>query len=160
MGLKLAGVMLIIMISMGGIGYWYYTDTQEKMAILNQNNAKLEQATNLQKETIKNLEGDIQLAQSLAESLQNQVKEFKKQIDDERTKFNKVSKLLGSRDIGKMAASKPDSIQKILNKGTMEKLRCFEIATGAKLTEKENNATKPSQLNNSCPSIANPNRVQ
>ena len=34
MGLKLAGIMLILMMAMGGLGYWYYNDTQEKMSIL------------------------------------------------------------------------------------------------------------------------------
>ena len=44
MGLKLALMMLVIMGVLGGLGYWYYQDTQERMAILNENNAKLEQA--------------------------------------------------------------------------------------------------------------------
>ena len=40
MGLKLAGIMFLIMALMGGLGYWYYNDTQEKMAILVANEAK------------------------------------------------------------------------------------------------------------------------
>ena len=35
MGLKLALIMLVIMGVLGGLGYWYYQDTQERMAILN-----------------------------------------------------------------------------------------------------------------------------
>jgi len=160
MGLKLAGVMMILMLAMGGVVYWYYNDTQEKMAILHQNNAKLEQATKLQNETIKQLEGDVELAASIASGLQANVLELKKNIDAERNKFNKQSKLLGSRDIGKMAVSKARPIEKIINRGTIDKMRCFEIISGSKLTEKEINAQKPSQLNRSCPGIANPNRVQ
>ena len=45
MGFKLALIMLVVMGIVGGIGYWYYQDTQERMAILNANAAKLEQAT-------------------------------------------------------------------------------------------------------------------
>ena len=82
MGLKLAGVMLILMVAMGGLGYWYYNDTQEKMAILHQNNAKLEQATKLQNETIKQLEGDVELAASIASGLQENVLELKKNIEE------------------------------------------------------------------------------
>ena len=44
MGLKLAGIMLVAMLAMGGVGYWYYNDTQEKIATLHENNAKLESA--------------------------------------------------------------------------------------------------------------------
>ena len=160
MGLKLAGVMLILMVAMGGVGYWYYTDSQEKMAILHQNNAKLEQATKLQNEAIKTLEGNVQAAQAIAQSTIKELQESRKQIQDIQGKFNKQSKLLGSRDIGKMAISKPRPIQKVVNNGSKDALRCFEILSGAKLTEKELNATKPSQLNNQCPRIANHNRVQ
>ena len=160
MGLKLAAVMAGVMVIVMGLGYWYYNDTQEKMAILHQNNAKLEQATKLQNETIKQLEGDVELAQNLAVGLQDSVKELRKTVEAERNKFNKQSKLLGSRDIGKMAVSKARPIQRIINKGTIDKMRCFEIVSGSKLTEKEINAQKPSQLNRSCPGIANPNRVQ
>ena len=39
MGLKLAFVMLIVMGIVGGIGYWYYQDTQKRLAILHENNA-------------------------------------------------------------------------------------------------------------------------
>lgn len=152
--------MLILMVAMGGVGYWYYTDSQEKMAILHQNNAKLEQATKLQNEAIKTLEGNVQAAQAIAQSTIKELQESRKQIQDIQGKFNKQSKLLGSRDIGKMAISKPRPIQKVVNNGSKDALRCFEILSGAKLTEKEQNATKPSQLNNQCPRIANPNRVQ
>ena len=59
MGLKLVAIMFVIMSVVGGIGYWYYQDTQEKMAILNANNAKLEQATATQTAAIEKLETDI-----------------------------------------------------------------------------------------------------
>ena len=44
MGLKLSLIMFVLMCAMGGGAYWYYNDTQERMAILNENNAKLETA--------------------------------------------------------------------------------------------------------------------
>ena len=62
----MAGVMVILM----GIGYWYYNDSQEKMRILHENNAKLETAAKLQKETIKQLEYDVELAGNIAEQAQ------------------------------------------------------------------------------------------
>lgn len=160
MGLKLAGVMMVLMLAMGGLGYWYYTDSQEKIAILHENNAKLETATKLQTETIKQLEDDVEMASQIASSTQKEFVEARKQIDSLRGKFNKQSKLLGSRDMGKLAISKAKSIKRIINKGTLDITRCFEIVSGQPLTEKEQNAEKPSQLNKSCPGIANPRRVQ
>jgi len=32
--MKLAGMLAVVIVVMGGIGYWYYNDTQERMAIL------------------------------------------------------------------------------------------------------------------------------
>mgnify|MGYP003114428461 FL=1 len=59
MGLKIALMMGVLMAAMAGVGYWYYNDTQKKMAILHENNAKLETATKVQKETIKQMESDL-----------------------------------------------------------------------------------------------------
>ena len=59
MGFKLAGLMLVVMAAVGGVFYWYYTDTQEKMAILHENNAKLESAVSTQKQAIDSYKKDI-----------------------------------------------------------------------------------------------------
>ncbi len=114
MGLKIALMMGVLMAAMAGLGYWYYNDTQKKMAILHENNAKLETATKVQKETIKRMEDDIEMAHDLAMETQERYKEAREQIEDIRGKFNKQSKLLGSRDLGKMAISKAKPIKKIM----------------------------------------------
>ena len=44
MGVKLAAVMFILMIAMAGAGSWYYKQTQARITILTENNAKLEVA--------------------------------------------------------------------------------------------------------------------
>ena len=61
MGLKLAGIMIVVMGVLGGIFYWYYNDTQQKMAILHENNAKLETAMKTQKQAIEQYQKDIKL---------------------------------------------------------------------------------------------------
>lgn len=160
MGLKLAFVMLIVMGIVGGIGYWYYQDTQKRLAILHENNAKLEVAATIQTQAIESLERNVKVAAQLAQETEEKFKEARIQVDDLRDKFNKTSALLGKRDIGTLAQAKPRPIQRIITKGTANVNRCFEIVSGSPLTEKEVNAEKPSQLNNSCPTIANPNRVQ
>ena len=50
-------------------------------------------------------------------------------------------------------------IQRIINKASAAALRCVEISSGSPLTEKEINATKKSEINRECPSIANPNYI-
>ena len=79
---------------------------------------------------------------------------LKNDLDDLDKRFNKKN-----RDIGKLAIQKPKPIERIINKGSANATRCIEIASGAELTENEKNATKKSEINPECPSIANPKYV-
>ncbi len=71
----------------------------------------------------------------------------RKQVEVIQHKFNKTSKLLGERNIGRLALAKPKPIQKIINNGTSDMFRCFEIISGSSLTEKEVNVEKKSKKN-------------
>lgn len=159
MGLKLALIMLVIMGVLGGLGYWYYQDTQERMAILNANNAKLEQATATQTAAIEKLEEDVAAAAEVQKETEEKFKVAREQVSNLQNKFNKTSALLGKRDMGTLGLAKPSAIARILTSGTKKMNRCYEIISGQPLTEKEINANKPSQLNSMCPTIANPNRL-
>ena len=57
------------------------------------------------------------------------------------------------------AIAKTKSIERITNGASALATRCIEIASGSPLTEAEKNATKKSEINSECPSIANPNYV-
>jgi hypothetical protein len=59
MGMKLAGAMALGMLILCGAFYWYYNDTQERIAILNENNAKLETAVAISEETVSTLQADF-----------------------------------------------------------------------------------------------------
>ena len=64
---------LIIMGVIGGVGYggyMYYKDTQERIAILTDNNAKLEVAAKLQEETINTMIEDVERSSKLTKKLQ------------------------------------------------------------------------------------------
>jgi len=159
MGFKLAGIMFILMLAMGGGAYWYYTDTQERMRILAENNAKLEIAVQTQQQAIEQQKKDIAAVNAANDALNKEFQASRAEVDDLKGKFNKVSKVVGARDIGKQAIAFPKSIEKIITKGSNNVMRCFEILSGQPLTEKEANAEKPSQSNTMCPEIANPRLV-
>ena len=82
------------------------------------------------------------------------VSALKKDLDDLDKRFNKKN-----RDFGKLALEKTKVIERITNKGSDAAARWREIASGAELTEQEINATKKSEINRECPSIANPNYI-
>jgi hypothetical protein len=128
-GLKLAGIMLIVMCAMGGLGYWYYNDTQEKLATLHENNAKLETAV------------------AISEELQKVNNEFR----DIRAQNNVLSKKLAKHDLSELGSKKPGLVGKIINNASDKAGRCFEILSGAKLTEKEIGAKNGKAFNSECP---------
>ena len=79
MGAKLAIVMFMLLLGAGGIGYWYYNDTQERLAILTSNNAKLNTAVELNEQTISSLEQDYAKASSELATLNEQYTAIRRQ---------------------------------------------------------------------------------
>jgi len=61
--------------------------------------------------------------------------------------------------VGKLAIEKTAPVERIFNKGSDNAIRCIELASGAPHTEEELKATKKSEINPECPSLANPSYV-
>jgi hypothetical protein len=123
------------------------------------NQAKLEEAVAGQKAVIEQQQKDFTaiLAANKALEEKNRVlnAEFKA-LDD---RFNKINGQGEVRDIGKLAIERDRSVERVINNASKKAMRCVEIAMGAELTEAEINATKKSEINAECPSLANPNYV-
>lgn len=144
MGFKLAGVLMIVMAVMVAGGYWYYNDTQERIAILNENNAKLETAVATSEATIDALQADYAKMQKTNEELNNQFSNIRRQ--------NQVlADKLGKHDLGVLGASKPGLVERVINGASDKAGRCFELISGAELTEKEHNAKNARAFNSECP---------
>jgi hypothetical protein len=82
-----------------------------------------------------------------------------KSFDIAKKRVDALSEKLSEHELGDLAQAKPKLIEKIVDKGTKDVLRCYEILSGSALTEDELNATKKSKTNTSCPDIANPNYI-
>ena len=93
------------------------------------------------------------------EKLQAQNKVLSNEFKALDERFNKINGQGEVRDIGKLAVERSSSVERVINGATKKAMRCVEIAMGSPLTEKEENATKKSQINSECPSIANPNYI-
>ena len=144
MGLKLAGVMFLIMLAMGGIGYWYYNDTQARMAILQENNAKLEIAVATNEETINSLESSYASAQEELSTLNAQYQSIRRQNQELADKLQKI-------DLTAAAIANAEGIQAAVNRGSFNAGRCFELLSGAELTDQEKEATSGEEFNRECP---------
>ena len=155
MYLKIAIVAIMLA---GGAGAFIYVKTlQADLAMSEANNAKLEQSVESQKAVIEQQLKDVKAIRVAIVEQETLNKRLNESLEDLRDKFHKINASGKKRDIGALAEDKPRLIERVINTGTRNALRCMEISMGAKLTEKEVNATKKSEINSECSDIANPN---
>ena len=105
---------LIIMGVIGGVGYggyMYYKDTQERIAILTDNNAKLEVAAQLQEETINTMIEDVERNAELNKELQDKLQLAEKYGDQLRNTLRK-------HNLTHLANKKPSAIEKRMQNAT------------------------------------------
>ena len=150
--------MLVVLAGAGG-GFMYVKNLKADLATSEANNAKLEQSVESQKAVIKQMKEDFEAMTKIKAEIEKQNKILKAEFAALDKKFNKINGKGEVRDIGDLATKRPESVEKIINKGSTNAMRCSEIAMGSPLTEKEKNATKKSEINSECPSISNPNYV-
>ena len=137
-------ILIGIILMMGLGGYWYYTDTQKRLTILTENNAQLNIAVQTNEDTINSLQASYAAIQ--AENTR---------INAEYAAIRRQNSILAGKladmDIGLIASQRPDSIERAVNRGTLNAGRCFEILSGSPLTEEERNATDGESFNKECP---------
>ena len=118
--------LLFILVILGGVGYgayYYYKDTQARIAILTENSAKLEQAASAQKQTIATLIADAAKFQELNKELNiklNKANDYKDTLIDKLRKHN----------LAKLSLKKPGLVEKKINSGTKKLFESFEKLSG------------------------------
>jgi chromosome segregation ATPase len=142
--MKLAGILLVVIAVMTGIGYWYYNDTQEKLSILQQNNAQLEVAVATNEQALESLQANYAAAQ-------NELTRINAAYAEIRRQNNRLSDKLAEMDLGALAAERPEAMERAVDRGTINANRCFEILSGSPLTEEELNAEDGEDFNKECP---------
>jgi|TARA_B100001094_G_scaffold144124_1_gene139612 hypothetical protein len=152
------GLLIVVLAGAGG-GFMYVKNLKADLATSEANNLKLEQSVESQKAVITQMKADFEMQNIIKANLEKQNDELKKEFAALDKKFNKINGKGEVRDIGDLGIKRPESVERIINKGSANAMRCSEIAMGSPLTEKEKNATKKSEINSECPSIANPNYV-
>jgi len=152
LGIRLFFIGLIATALAGG-GFYVFK-LQKDNAILKANAIKMESAISEQKVLIENQEKDFKAILTANAEMNDLVNNLKKDLQDLDKRFNKKN-----RDVGKLAIEKTKVVERITNSAGDKAARCMEIASGSPLTEAEINATKKSEINTECPSIANPNYI-
>lgn len=144
MGYKISALLLVVIMAMGSLGYWYYKDTQATIAVLTENNAKLETAVQLNEETISSLQTDYRKVNEQLTTLNEEYQAIRRQ---NRLLADKLQKI----DLESAAVTNPEAIERAVNTGTANAGRCFELLSGAELNEKERTAENDIAFNKECP---------
>ena len=151
---KIKIIVTLLLLAGAAGGFAYVQKLRADNAVLKINQEKLETAVSEQQTLIENQKKDFEEILDANKKMNELVSVLKKDLEDLDKRFNKKN-----RDVGKLAIAKTESIERITNGASALAMRCVEIASGSPLTEKEKNATKKSEINTECPSIANPNYV-
>lgn len=116
--------------------YYYYTDTQAKLAEYAGAQAVLTETLTSQQALIDSLKSDIQSMNEIISTLNADFAESRQQVRDLESKFNQNSGG-GERDFGDIAAQRATLVEKLVNTATQEVLRCFELLSGSEATPEE-----------------------
>lgn len=149
MGLKIAAVMGSIMLVMTGAFYWYYQDSQARIQTLSENNSKLETAVEINEQTIDSLQENYAQSQEQLRVVHDEFRQIRRQN-------GVLAEKLERHDLGVLGNAKPGLVEGVVNRATDKVNRCFEIISGAELTEEERNAENGKDFNSECPWLFNP----
>jgi hypothetical protein len=129
-------MLLLVLGVIGGVGYgafYYYKDTQARIAILTENSAKLEQAASTQKQTIETLVADAAKFQELNRELNTKLESAN---DYKNTLIDKLRK----HNLAALSLKKPGLVERKINNGTK---KLFESLEKLSAVEPDPSSTTP-----------------
>ncbi len=120
--------LLIVMGLLAGVGYgayYYYNDTQQRLGVLRDSNAKLEVANQQNQETIKAMTDNFEKQSKLNKELSSKLIDAEKYGNTLRKKLSKI-------DLPAASLNKPEETQKRINDASQKVLDMFESITTTK----------------------------
>ena len=118
---------LLVLLLAGSIatgGWFYYTDTQARIAQLQTNNAELKLANETNLQTIDNMEQQAQINAQLNE-------ELAERLEESEESRNRLIEVFGKHDLTRLALKKPGLIETRVNNGTKKAFDDIESVSGA-----------------------------
>jgi len=118
--------MVVVLGVLASVGYgavWYYNDTQQRIATLRENNAKLEVAIETSEASIESLQQDMAKFAELNNQLQTQLQKAEQYGDELQAKLRR-------HDLTALAIKKPGLLEGKMNGATAQLWRDLEQDTG------------------------------
>lgn len=148
-------VAVVIAVSAVAGAFWYVTGLRADLVQERANARQMEKGIQTQQALILQMQRDVAQIRSLNQQLQQETNRANAEIRSLTDRLN-VNARGEARDLGAIAAARPAAVERLVNRGTANAMRCLEIASGAPLTEAEKNAKTSSEINRECPTLANP----
>jgi len=123
MGMKLAAIMAVLMFGMGGAFYWYYNDTQERIGVLRENNARLEVAVETAEDSMNLMKEEMARNAELMKELNVKLQKAEAYGDELRSKFSRFN-------LVQEALKDPEKLEGSMNGATAKLWRGIEKDTG------------------------------
>lgn len=136
--------LILILLAGAGGAYTYVTNLQKTAEIHRLNAEKLEVAVAQNEEALR-------VQKENYEALQKNLEEVNEEFAASRAQNSVLTNKLAEHDLNALAAERPDSITRLINRGTVNAGRCFEILSGAPLNDKEKEAKSATSFNKECP---------
>ena len=118
-------ILIVVLGLVGGVvygGWYYYKDTQARIATLTENSAKLEVAAQTQKQPIDTLVADAKKYEKLNSELHTKLESAN---DYKNTLLGKLRK----HNLTRLSAQKPALIERKINNASKKLLESFESLT-------------------------------
>jgi hypothetical protein len=156
MGASIKAIVALIITVIIAAGGWYMMNLKADLAISEENSKRLTEGIKDQQALMKQMTEDIAKIQDINRDLAEQTTKHRAEVDALSRKFSQDAK--GQpRDFGQFAKERPELVERLVNRGTQNAMRCLEIASGAPRTPEELSAKSATEINKECPAIANPN---
>lgn len=125
--LRIYGLIVVLGL-LAGVGYgayYYYNDTQQRLATLRDNNAKLEVANKQNQETIKLMKDNFEKQTKLNNELSAKLKDAEVYGNELRKKLSKI-------DLPAASLNRPEETEKRINDASQKVLDILESITARK----------------------------
>ena len=126
------GVICTVVLTVIGGAYFYYKSSQQAIADLNKQVASYTVALDQQTQALNYLESSIKEQAQVRNRLAEEVYAARRDVE-------RMQSTIAKADLKHIASRKPTLLEKKINQGTVDILRCFELVTGDKVLPNEKN---------------------